>query len=171
MEGGMKAEDRVRYSNIIHDESIRLTRLLDDLLDLSFLESGQVVLNEQEARLDDLLDRAVASAGGGLASGMSVLRATGGADVVVRTDTDRLSQVFINLISNAQKYCDAAAPQLTISVSTRGDHVDIDFVDNGSGIPRDQESGAVHYVPGQGGAAFRVSLPRERAMADDLHRA
>jgi len=194
MEGGMTAEERLRYSNIIHDESIRLTRLLDNLLDLSFLESGQVVLNEQVASLDVLLERAVASAGGDLAGGLRVARAPGGTDVMVRTDTDRLSQVFINLVSNARKYCDADAPQLTISVSRRGGSVDIDFVDNGSGIPQDQESlifekfsrlsdhssagsaglglaicrevmarlgGSVDYVPGQGGAAFRVSLPVE----------
>ncbi len=189
MEGGLKAADRVRYSTIIQDESIRLTRLLDDLLDLSFLESGQVVLNAQVTALDEALGRAIASAGLG---GLKVVRAPGGEGVMVHTDADRLSQVFINLISNARKYCDAAAPELVISVRRGGDHVDIDFVDNGAGIPRDQQSlifekfsrlsdhssagsaglglaicrevmarlgGTITYVPGQGGAAFRVSLP------------
>ncbi|MDA8747491.1 ATP-binding protein [Litoreibacter sp.] len=194
MEGGMKPPDRARYSKIIHDESIRLTRLLDDLLDLSFLESGQVVLNDQSAMLHDILDAAMTSAGA-MQGAISVHRKDGAEGILVQTDTDRLSQVFINLISNAQKYCNADAPSLTISVSERRDHVDIDFVDNGSGIPRGQQSiifekfarlsdhssagsaglglaicrevmarlgGTIAYLPGQGGAAFRVSLPRQR---------
>ncbi len=194
MEGGMKAPDRKRYSKIIHDESIRLTRLLDDLLDLSFLESGQAAMNDQTASLHDVLDRAVSSAGASKGA-MTVRRNPADEQIELRTDTDRLSQVFINLISNAQKYCDAQAPTLDISVSEKQGQVDIDFVDNGSGIPQSQQSiifekfarlsdhssagsaglglaicrevmarlgGTVSYLPGQGGAAFRVSLPRRR---------
>ena len=113
----------------------------------------------------------------------------------VVTDPDRLAQVFINLIANARKYCDAKAPRLTISVETRPDRVQVDFMDNGAGIPPESQTmifekfsrltdhrkaggaglglaicreimsklgGAVEYLPGQGGAAFRVTLPRER---------
>lgn len=135
-EGGMSAEARTRYSGIIHEESIRLTRLLDDLLDLSVLESGQVVLNDQQANLRDLLDRAVSSAGVDQPkSGELVLRRNmAREDLDVKTDTDRLSQVFINLISNAQKYCVAEAPLLRIIVTQYAHSVDIDFIDNGAGI-------------------------------------
>ncbi|MEM9581881.1 MAG: ATP-binding protein [Pseudomonadota bacterium] len=139
MEGDMAPKDRARYSKIIHDESIRLTRLLDDLLDLSFLESGQVVLNQQSVLLSDVIERALSSAGA-TQGDMTVNRVEAEEAVVLNTDTDRLGQVFINLISNAQKYCDADAPSLTISVSQRPSQVDIDFIDNGSGIPRDQQS-------------------------------
>ncbi|MGD6771300.1 ATP-binding protein, partial [Staphylococcus arlettae] len=52
------------------------------------------------------------------------------------TDTDRLVQVFINLVSNARKYCDAKVPALRIEVRRRGQNVQIDFIDNGSGIPK-----------------------------------
>lgn len=194
MEGGMDDQARVRYSGIIHEESIRLTRLLDDLLDLSVLENGQVVLNEQTASLRDLLDRAVASAGLNPPNdgGLKVQRKFDREAILLKTDTDRLSQVFINLISNAQKYCGADAPRLKIIVSQRGGSVDIDFVDNGEGIsPKDASvifekfarlsdqaaagsaglglaisreimhrlGGTLDYVPGQGGAAFRVHLP------------
>ncbi|WP_298256721.1 ATP-binding protein [uncultured Litoreibacter sp.] len=195
MEGGIDKALRTRYSGIIHEESIRLTRLLDDLLDLSVLENGQVVLNIQRASLHDLLDRAVVSAGLNAreTAGLKVTR-QGGRDVQLRTDTDRLSQVFINLISNAQKYCVSDQPKLAISVSHSQGGVDIDFVDNGTGISAKESSvifekfsrlsdqsaagsaglglaisreimhrlgGTLEYVPGQGGAAFRVHLPIE----------
>ena len=57
----MDDAERHRYSSIIHDETIRLTRLLDDLLDLSVLENGQVTLHEREETLASILDRAVAA--------------------------------------------------------------------------------------------------------------
>jgi signal transduction histidine kinase len=51
------------------------------------------------------------------------------------TDLDRLSQVFINLIVNAQKYCAAEMPELRIEVRHDAQRIFIDFIDNGAGIP------------------------------------
>ncbi len=106
--------------------------------------------------------------------------------------------MFINLIANARKYCDAARPELRIEVRRRGDAVQVDFVDNGTGIPKKSQNlifekfsrlsdqaaaggaglglaisreimiklgGQVAYLPGQGGAAFRVTLPQSRPQA------
>jgi signal transduction histidine kinase len=55
--------------------------------------------------------------------------------LVLHTDGDRLTQVFINLIGNACKYCDADSPTLKIRVRKLEGVVQIDFIDNGSGIP------------------------------------
>lgn len=187
--GELTGEEVTRYSSIIHDESVRLTRLLDDLLDLSVLENGEVSMNVETGQLVDVIDRAVAAVG--LGGRLRILRKREREDVELSADLDRLAQVFINLIANAQKYCDAQSPELRIVVSARGDELNIDFIDNGSGIDRsdqavifekfarlgdDRERGAglglaicrevmermggtVSYLPGQGGAAFRVSLP------------
>ncbi len=187
---GLDGAEKSKYAAIIHDEAIRLTRLLDDLLDLSVLENGQVVLNRQSGRLSDLLDRAVAAAGGS-SGDFEIVRDRSAEDVMLMTDLDRLAQVFINLISNARKYCDAERPALSIRPKREGGDVVIDFVDNGSGIPTDQQSvifekfsrigetkaggaglglaicreimarlgGTIAYLPGQSGAAFRVTLP------------
>ena len=200
MEGdGLGREELRHYSRIIHEESLRLTRLLDDLLDLSVLENGQVSLNAQPVDLHDLVDRAVAATGSrGGAGALTIRRDPGAEKVSLVTDGDRLSQVFINLISNAQKYCDAERPELTIRVREAGGAIAVDFVDNGSGIPERAQAiifekfarlsdprsaggaglglaicreimarlgGAIVYLPGQGGAAFRVTLPQVRAEA------
>ncbi len=188
---GLKREEQTRYAAIIHDEALRLTRLLDDLLDLSVLESGKVSLNMGDDTLRSVLDRAVASALAGTEKTLSVRRVRGAERIPLHTDLDRLAQVFINLISNAQKYCDATDPELTISAHDIGGQVVIDFVDNGTGIPPEARSvvfekfarvgvekaqgaglglaicreivqrlgGEINYLAGQGGAAFRVSLP------------
>jgi hypothetical protein len=108
---------RARFSRIIHDESLRLTRLLDDLLDLSVLENGLVTLHEGDVELGPVLDRAIHAAGA-LAEGgrIAILRDAEAERVTLHTDADRLAQVFINLISNAQKYCDAERPELRVEV-------------------------------------------------------
>ncbi len=198
-DGPMSEADQKKFSTIIHDEAIRLTRLLDDLLDLSVLENGQVTLNWQETSLAAVLERAVsASASGRGERPLRIRRAPGAEDVALVTDPDRLAQVFINLIANARKYCDAALPELRIAVARRDGAVVVDFIDNGSGIPApsqgvifekfarltdqsraggaglglaicreimDKLGGAIVYLPGQGGAAFRVSLPKAVAKA------
>ncbi|WP_299354661.1 ATP-binding protein [uncultured Shimia sp.] len=194
----LSAEEKVKYSSIIHDEAIRLTRLLDDLLDLSVLENGQVNLNMQRGMLMDVLDHAVSSALTGSTGKPLIVRRQRSQEMVpLNSDLDRLSQVFINLIGNAQKYCVADAPELAISVGINNGELVIDFIDNGVGISKDDQAvifekfarvgsmkaggaglglaicreimarleGSVSYLPGQGGAAFRVILPVSQAAA------
>lgn len=132
-EADTSQSDQSRFAGIIHDEAMRLTRLLDELLDLSVLENGQVVLQEQTGNLAALLDRAIGSAGV-FHDELEVIRDPEAEKITVTADLDRLVQVFINLIANARKYCDARHPRLKISVVDRGTHYFIDFVDNGSGI-------------------------------------
>jgi signal transduction histidine kinase len=126
-------EERRRYSGIILGESERLTRLLDDLLDLSVLEGGKVTLTPADVTLGPVIDRALTAASSAGAR-LTVRRERLDEDVAVRADPDRLLQVFINLVGNASKYCDADAPELTIRIGSSGSMVEIDFVDNGSGI-------------------------------------
>ena len=126
------------------------------------------------------------------------MRTTTAEELVLPTDEGRLAQVFINIIANAQKYCDAKRPRLTIRARNRGRSVVIDFIDNGTGIPPASQAvifekfarltdtraaggaglglaicrevmvrlgGSIDYVPGQGGAAFRVTVPAAHAVA------
>ncbi len=188
---GLNAEVQSKYASIIHDEAIRLTRLLDDLLDLSVLENAQIVLNMQQAPLSQVLDRALVGAGI-TESEFAVRRNREDEEVMLHTDVDRLGQVFINLLANARKYCVADAPCVDIRVAQSDATLMIDFIDNGAGIPSGQQNtifekfarvsenkaggaglglaicreimarlgGRVEYLPGQAGAAFRVSLPQ-----------
>lgn len=132
---GLTRSEQNRYASIIHDEAMRLTRLLDDLLDLSVLENGQVSLNLTEGKLEDVLDRAVSAALADEAgSGIRVVRRRVNEQVWLSTDVERLAQVFINLIANARKYCDAEEPVLRIVVTEARSDLLVDFIDNGSGV-------------------------------------
>lgn len=159
---------RTRFSRIIHDESLRLTRLLDDLLDLSVLENGLVTLNTGEANLKDILDRAIYAAGALEEGGRITIRRDPEAEhVTLLTDPDRLTQVFINLISNAQKYCDAEIPELRIEVVQGPTAVEVTFVDNGKGIPDRQRSlifekfARLDTAKGAPGAGLGLAISRE----------
>ena len=174
-DGEMTEAEQSRYAGIIHDEAVRLTRLLDDLLDLSVLENGQVVLHEQTGRLSDLLDRAIDAAG--LHDGnLHIVRNRATEDVTMTADLDRLVQVFINLVSNAHKYCDADRPTLTIVVTRSEDAVTVDFIDNGSGIaPQNQELifekfSRVSDEAKAGGAGLGLAICREimRRLGHDV---
>ncbi|TDK41224.1 sensor histidine kinase [Antarcticimicrobium luteum] len=163
---GLNTQDKVRYATIIHDEALRLTRLLDDLLDLSVLENGQVSLNMRDGILAEVLDRAVASALAGAEASLAVRRRRISETVQVRSDLDRLAQVFINLIANAQKYCDAPNPELTISVHDVGGQAVVDFIDNGSGIPAEVQSTVFEKffrvnAEKAGGAGLGLAISRE----------
>ncbi len=195
--GGLDAEARTRYSAIIHDETLRLTRLLDDLLDLGVLQNGEVELAWAPTPLQEIITRALKATAAEDGHGrLRIIRTPADERVEIETDGDRLAQVFINLISNAQKYCTGADPELRIKVRRKGGEVIVDFIDNGPGIPRrsqalifekfsrlgDQRAaggaglglaisreivsrlgGTISYLPGQGGAAFRLVLPLRQA--------
>ena len=134
---GLETVDKTKYASIIHVEAIRLTRLLDDLLDLSVLENGQVSLNPSSGLLVDVIDHAITTTQAGATRGIEIDKRGVDHSIILHTDLDRLAQVFINLISNAQKYCKSKTPKLLIETVVEDDTVIILFTDNGIAIPVD----------------------------------
>ena len=132
---GLGKLEKTEYASIIHGETIRLTRLLDDLLDLSVLENGQVNLNVENGRLSKVLEKAILTAGAVDIRQLKITRRHLDEAITLKTDLDRLNQVFINLITNAQKYCDVDEPTLTVEVLLSDEIVSIVFADNGTPIP------------------------------------
>lgn len=192
-EGGLPEDKVADFGRILYAEAVRLTRLLDDLLDLSVLERGTVQLNVTLVHLGEMIDRALVAAGQVRPDrAVAVHRTPAEEDLFLKTDADRMVQVLINLISNARKYCNAPRPEITIAVRRRAGRVNLDVIDNGAGIPADKQAiifekfarvtedqtaggaglglaicreilanlgGSIAYLPGQKGAAFRVTLP------------
>ncbi|MEM8742718.1 MAG: histidine kinase dimerization/phospho-acceptor domain-containing protein, partial [Pseudomonadota bacterium] len=104
-ERGLDPDQAKRFVAIIHEESQRLTRLLDEILDLSFLESGKFDLPLEDVELETAIDQALAASEALIArAGMRVQRERPQEGLVVRAHRDRLAQVLINLLSNAVKY-------------------------------------------------------------------
>jgi len=163
---GMGQVEKIKYASIIHGEAIRLTRLLDDLLDLSVLENGQVNLNVETGKLADVLEKAVVTAQASGSGALQIRRRRLNEAVALSTDLDRLAQVFINLMTNADKYCDAPVPQLEVSVETRDGALCVVFHDNGTPIATSERAlifekfARIDGTPGAG-AGLGLAICRE----------
>lgn len=136
MEGAQRSE----FLGIIVKESERLTRLINEVLDLAKLESGRI--NWQIEQVDfQVLIRDAINATSQLFREKAVCleEVLGDGPVVVAGDYDRLTQVIINLLSNAVKFCPEKIGRVIIRLLNEYDHVRFEIQDNGPGIPHEQQ--------------------------------
>jgi len=127
--------DAKRFLGIIQDESVRLTRLLDEILDLSHLESGRGQLPLEPVLLQEAMEKSLNATGALLEeAGIAVENTLPDSPIMVMANFDRLAQVFINLISNTVKYGRGQPPKLTISATVFEGFATITMADNGPGI-------------------------------------
>ena len=168
-EGGVTERERRRFVSIINEESQRLTRLLDELLDISRLEGGTVELQLETIEVSDAVGKALdAVAGMTRDAGVTVTAESGRAGLRVRANPDRLRQVLINLVSNAVKYNTAPQPAARLRVAEHGPMISVDVVDNGGGVTR-AEAAIIFEKFARGDRAARSSgaglgLPISRAI-------
>lgn len=135
--GTLDEAQRQRFVSTIHHESLRLTRLLDEILDLSALERGERNWENVPIDAEAALNRALQVCDALLRQkGFRVEFGERAGTTMVEGDADRLCQVFINLISNAVKYNDASDPLLRVTSMVRSGSFIVEIADNGPGIPR-----------------------------------
>jgi Na+/proline symporter len=141
-------EQAHRFLSIIQHESVRLTGLLDQILDLNRMESGQLEWDLQQVDLCDIA-RAAMETMQGLAQndGVILVDNLGDTRLPVMADPDRLKQVFVNLLSNAIKFNEARDhaeprtvwvepdPDVAREVNAEPPSQGIIVRDNGPGIP------------------------------------
>jgi Na+/proline symporter/signal transduction histidine kinase len=131
----LKDAERERFVSTIHRESLRLTKLLDEILDLSALERGERPWDNLPVNAEAALDRAIEVCSAlALRRDMRVVIGPRAAGAIIDGEPDRLCQVLINLISNAIKYNDAAEPMVEIGSKVSGGNYVVEISDNGPGI-------------------------------------
>lgn len=133
---GLTGAQRERFIGTIHNESVRLTRLLDEILDLSALEHGERNWESVPVDPEEVLEQAIAVCEA-LAKKRFVLIENGARvdGCLVLADTGRLSQVFINIIANAISHNDSENPVVHISSRVSMGEYLVEISDNGPGIP------------------------------------
>jgi signal transduction histidine kinase len=132
---------RHKFVSTIHKESLRLTSLLDEILDLSALERGERAWENRPVDAEESLDQALRVCDAlARQSNTSVRIGTRASSAYVRADPDRLSQVLINLISNAIKYNGAIAPVVEVRSRLKGKSYIIEVEDNGLGIAEEERA-------------------------------
>ena len=136
----LKTEERQRFLNIIIRESERLTRLINQVLDLTKIEAGRMDWHVGDVDLKAVIEDAVATLDHRFKERAIRLEINIPVDTpIVRGDRDQLMQVAINLLSNAEKFCRTENGKVVVSVSTGPDVVTVNISDNGPGIaPNDQ---------------------------------
>jgi signal transduction histidine kinase len=121
------------------DQVVRLGRLVDQLFDLSTLESGAVPMAHQKVDLRTVADSVAEAAA--MRSGESPVlveaaSATGSGDMSVTGDPERLHQVLTNLVDNALRYASAGGEPVQIKLVSAPDSVEVRVIDRGPGIPQ-----------------------------------
>jgi len=162
-------ETRKEFFNVINEESCRLAKLIENLLDLSKLDSGSLALQRARLRPDALLGELVRAAEPQARARDIVLDAKLAANLpTVFADKDLVAVAISNLLSNAIKYTPAGG---RVSVRARGeaDALVIEVEDTGIGIPAAEQAhifekfyrGASAEVRKQAGTGLGLALAQQ----------
>jgi two-component system, OmpR family, phosphate regulon sensor histidine kinase PhoR len=125
-----------RFLTIIDSEAGRLMKLVDDLMDLSRLESRVVSFEPTEVRLDELVAEALTRMRPQAEAQRIRLRTAATEAVTVLADRDRILQVITNLLDNAIKFTPDGG-EVEASVGRTGVEGVVSVTDTGRGIPAD----------------------------------
>ncbi len=136
---GQLSDEQRHFMSIIKSNADRLSDLVNDLLNISRIESGRVELDIRPLRLDGLIEQVVASLRGKIEEkGLSISIEVPPDLPAVQGDRDRVIQILFNLISNAYQYTRPGG-SIVVRAIPRDTVVQTDVADTGVGIaPEDQ---------------------------------
>jgi signal transduction histidine kinase len=127
--------NRQKFLAIIVKETERLTRLINQVLDMAKIESGNAEWHTADIDLQEVIEESLAATSTLFADKRISLDKQLAADLPrVRADRDRLIQVMLNLLSNAVKFCEEDSGRVTVRLSAEGGVARVDVEDNGTGI-------------------------------------
>ena len=128
-------EERARCISSIHSSSKVLMRLVDDILDLSKIESGKLDIIEEPTDVPTLVREVIAVCEVARARKSLVLKSDMADMPWVRVDPHRIRQLLFNLLSNAYKYTDCGT--ITVGVSWQDGTLVLSVSDTGKGIAKE----------------------------------
>jgi len=126
-----------RHRGVIERQVKHMSRLVDDLLDVSRITRGTIVLRKEVLRLDEILDRAIESVRPLVEAREQRIQLSQPAEPIwLDVDPTRLEQVMVNLLTNAAKYSDRGSA-ITVESEQREARVVVRVKDTGIGIAPD----------------------------------
>lgn len=130
-------EDRREIAMIIYEESKRMGRLVNELLDLAKMESGTFSLDRQKVAIEPYLNKIVKKFAGLAKDNQVILeKDLSGNDRIYYFDPDRIEQVLTNLIDNAIRHSHAGG-RIFVKEYPGKDGFYLEVIDEGSGIPKE----------------------------------
>ena len=140
-------EDRMKFFEIIESNNNRLMSLVNEILDLSRVESGEIVMKKTKTDLNELCDSIKNIFKFRCPDTLKLIWKKPTMAVAFNTDGNRLTQVFSNLISNALKHTPSGSINYGYRLIDEGQQIEFFVKDTGSGIaPEDLEHIFETYV-------------------------
>jgi CheY-like chemotaxis protein/nitrogen-specific signal transduction histidine kinase len=134
------ADDRMKYMEIIEGNNGRVLALINEILDLSRVESGEIVMKKSHTDLNELCDSIKNIFKFRCPDTLKLIWNKPSMAVVFNTDANRLTQVFSNLISNSLKHTSNGSITYGYRLIDDGTNIEFFVTDTGSGIaPGDLE--------------------------------
>ena len=141
------AEDRMKYMEIVESNNNRLLALIDEILDLSRVEAGELSIKKSMTDLNEMCHNMQNIFKFRCPDTVQLLWSKPNMNVTLNTDGNRVTQVFSNLISNALKHTTKGSINYGYRLINDGQEVEFYVSDTGSGIaPEDQKHIFETYV-------------------------
>lgn len=138
IDGVIDEREREKYLQIIHQETLRLGRLVSDVLELARLESGKVELERREVNLALLIERSLLKLTPQLEEkNLTVKKQISPELPHILADEDRMEQVLLNLLNNAIFFSPQGG-EIIISAIKKGKYAEVSIEDQGPGIPEEE---------------------------------
>ncbi|WP_340817966.1 HAMP domain-containing sensor histidine kinase [Methanolobus sp. WCC4] len=132
-------EKQDHYASNISNSGKHLLAIINDILDLSKIEAGEMELNLEELSVKDIIDDVVLTLGPLVSRNNLTLDVSNTEETFIMADRKKLRQIFLNLVGNSIKFTPAEG-NISIYSSQRENMIDICVNDTGIGIsPEDQE--------------------------------
>ncbi|HWA72682.1 MAG TPA: response regulator [Polyangiaceae bacterium] len=176
-DGNLNAE-QIKFANTIYSAGNDLLALINDILDLSKIEAGQMDVNAAPTAISALIDPLLATFTP-IAQERNLtlsVKLDPGLPNSIETDAQRVQQILKNLLSNALKFTERGA--VTLSVTPHGDRLEFSVADEGIGIPADQHEavfqafrqadGTVSRKYGGTGLGLSISRDLSRMLGGEL---
>ena len=131
-------EDQHKFLHIIDEEADRLNELIDQLLDLTQIQTGKLRIHTMWYSLAEIFAHAQSEMES-LAKNHHLTLIIPQDLPIIMTDPQRLAQVLLNLVGNAAKYSPPNT-SITVTAQIKGSEIQIDVADEGAGIPLQQRA-------------------------------
>ncbi|MGQ0606384.1 MAG: sensor histidine kinase [Candidatus Nitrosotenuis sp.] len=135
---GNMTETQKEKMHIIYENSIRLSSLIQDILDARKIELGRLKLDVQDVTIKEIVKRSL-DIFKPIVEQRGTLLVDKTDDIVVRCDSDRILQVLSNIISNAVKFVPEQHGTISINSRIENGMVVVGVQDNGIGIPKTKQ--------------------------------
>jgi Na+/proline symporter/signal transduction histidine kinase len=166
----MEFEERQNFLGIITKETERLTRLVNQVLDMAKIESGNAEWNITELDLREVIEQSIAATSQLFRDKQAALDTHLPGNVpMVAADRDRLMQVMLNLLSNAVKFVSPGSGQVLVRLESGADALRVDVQDNGPGIRREDQQ-LIFEKFRQGGGSALTDKPQGTGLGLPISR-